>query len=185
MIICTGVAGGINPKYKIGDIVVGIRVFQHDYGFLGDEGLVVCAIGTMPQVGLGTGKESIYQTIDVGLDISVALKEQKRSLKTIKTNTGTGPPQIHLGTIATGDQFVTSKKKIQELEKLDADAIEMEGASVCFVASQNNVPCYLIRAISDSANEDAIADFSSFLSVVAENNARVLESILDQLSNRA
>ena len=34
-LIVTGLAGGLNSKYEIGDIIIANGVFQHDFGFFG------------------------------------------------------------------------------------------------------------------------------------------------------
>jgi len=60
-------------------------------------------------------------------------------------------PNVHLGTIASGDQFIADSKKIQsvrnEIEGLLC--IEMEGAAVAQVCHEHQVPLVVIRAISD------------------------------------
>ena len=58
------------------------------------------------------------------------------------------------GKIATGDQFVgdaATKKTIEE--KCHPDCVEMEGAAVCQIAGRNGVPCVILRAMSDNADE--------------------------------
>ena len=44
----------------------------------------------------------------------------------------------------------------------NADALEMEGASVAVVCDSLNVPFFILRAISDSANGEANFDFDEF-----------------------
>ena len=58
------------------------------------------------------------------------------------------------GKIATGDTFVgdAATKKIIE-EKCPPDCVEMEGAAVSQVAGRNGVPCVVLRAMSDNADE--------------------------------
>ena len=46
-----------------------------------------------------------------------------------------------VGKIATGDLFV-------------GDCVEMEGAAVSQIAAKNGVPCVILRAMSDNADED-------------------------------
>ena len=58
------------------------------------------------------------------------------------------------GKIATGDQFVgdaATKKAIED--KCQPDCVEMEGAAVSQVAARNGVPCVILRAMSDNADE--------------------------------
>ena len=58
------------------------------------------------------------------------------------------------GKIATGDLFVgdaATKKAIED--KCHPDCVEMEGAAVSQVAARNGVPCVILRAMSDNADE--------------------------------
>ena len=40
------------------------------------------------------------------------------------------------------------------LEKCAPDCVEMEGAAVSQIAAKNDVPCVILRAMSDNADED-------------------------------
>ena len=70
---------------------------------------------------------------------------------------------LHKGLIATGDMFISNKKKINQLSKeiSHLSAVEMEGAAFAQVAFQENIPWCIIRVISDQADEDA-ADVDIF-----------------------
>ncbi|MCP3874896.1 MAG: 5'-methylthioadenosine/S-adenosylhomocysteine nucleosidase [Desulfobacteraceae bacterium] len=59
ILIFSGVAGGINPAFNIGDVVFVTQAFQHDYGYLG-ETFKMHAVGTVPEIGIGTGNEFVY-----------------------------------------------------------------------------------------------------------------------------
>ena len=52
------------------------------------------------------------------------------------------------GKIATGDLFVGDS------ETKAPDCVEMEGAAVSQIAAKNDVPCVILRAMSDNADED-------------------------------
>ena len=59
-----------------------------------------------------------------------------------------------VGRIATGDTFVgdaETKKAIAA--KCSPDCVEMEGAAVSQIAAKNGVPCVVLRAMSDNADE--------------------------------
>ena len=53
------------------------------------------------------------------------------------------------GKIATGDLFVGDSET-----KAAPDCVEMEGAAVSQIAAKNGVPCVILRAMSDNADED-------------------------------
>jgi adenosylhomocysteine nucleosidase len=82
-------------------------------------------------------------------------------------------PRVHHGLIASGDQFVNDRER---LNRLNNDlpgliAVEMEGAAVAQVCHELNVPFAVIRAISDNANENAATDFMRFVKSVAAQYA--------------
>ena len=74
---------------------------------------------------------------------------------------------ITRGLIGTGDRFISDQNILVELsKKLDGlKAVEMEGAAVAQVASQEDIPWVIIRVISDESNSDAALNFSEFLEV--------------------
>jgi len=86
------------------------------------------------------------------------------------------------GTIATGDQFVADEKRKNFIQNIfNADALEMEGASVAVVCDALNVPCLILRAISDTADMDAGFNFEEFLENSANNSANFLIKVIDKL----
>ena len=56
------------------------------------------------------------------------------------------------GKIATGDLFVGDSETKAAIEaKCAPDCVEMEGAAVSQIAAKNDVPCVILRAMSDNA----------------------------------
>ena len=65
-----------------------------------------------------------------------------------------GDPSL-TGKIATGDLFVGDSATKAAIEaKCAPDCVEMEGAAVSQIAAKNGVPCVILRAMSDNADED-------------------------------
>ena len=59
------------------------------------------------------------------------------------------------GKIATGDMFVGDSATKAAIEaKCAPDCVEMEGAAVSQISAKNDVPCVILRAMSDNADED-------------------------------
>jgi len=84
------------------------------------------------------------------------------------------------GIIATGDQFVANVERKNWIAKIfDAHALEMEGASVAVVCNALNVPFFILRAISDSADMDAGFDFDKFLEGSAKVSADFILEMVD------
>ena len=158
-LLFSGVAGGINPKLQIGDLIIADKLCQHD--------LDITAFGH-PNGYVPGGKVFVETTKELR---EVAIKvANENDLKVIE------------GTIATGDQFVHSTERKEFIENtFNADALEMEGASVAVVCDALNVPFFILRAISDTADMDAGFDFDEFLKSSAKNSAEYLMKIVKEL----
>ena len=89
------------------------------------------------------------------------------------------------GRIATGDTFVgDGATKAVIAEKVHPDCVEMEGAAVSQIAARNGVPCVVLRAMSDNADESghellvvkkfSIAEYATTATAIV---ARMLESL--------
>lgn len=158
-LLFSGVAGAINPELKIGDLIIADKLCQHD--------LDITAFGH-PH-GYVPGGDVFVETSKELNDVAKKVA-QENDLKVIE------------GTIATGDQFVHStERKDFILDTFKGDALEMEGASVAVVCNALDVPFFILRAISDSADGGADIDFDEFLKSSAKNSANYLVKIVDEL----
>jgi adenosylhomocysteine nucleosidase len=174
-VIFTGIAGAVNPQLRAGDIVIAQKVAHHDMGTLWPDGLQY--LGVKNRL---TGWENpVFFESDGGL-LSLAEDAAGRvKLSAINTVDGARTPRIIKGVVVTGDVFVASPKKCQELRNsLGADAVEMEGAAVAQVCYQRQVPFVVIRSISDSADEGAMVDKQMFYIMAAENSSRLVREIV-------
>ncbi len=160
-LLFSGVAGAINPKLKIGDLILATKLCQYD--------LDITDFGH-PYGFVPGGK--VFTPCDKKL-LSLA-KEVAKENKL----------EVSEGIIATGDQFVSSNEKKQFIQKtFNADALEMEGASVATVCDNLDVPFLILRSISDTANESGTFDFDEFLHSSAKTSADFMISILKKLKN--
>ena len=155
----SGVAGAINPELKIGDLIAATKLCQHD--------LDITAFGH-PYGFVPEGKvfvEANSRLLEIASDVA-----SKLGIK------------LKQGVIATGDQFVASLERKAWIEQtFNADALEMEGASVAVVCDALNVPFFILRAISDAADMDAGFDFDTFLQSSAMKSAEFVFAMLDEL----
>src|SRR5438874_6452454 len=122
-ILFTGIAGGLNPHLRPGDVVIGAKTAYHDYGEWTPEGFRVGR--TVDPV---TGKPNpLFFPADAGL---LAVAEKAASdlkLAPVKTTSGERTPRVVTGVIVTGDAFVAWPAKKDALRKeFKADATEME-----------------------------------------------------------
>ena len=159
-LLFSGVAGAINEEFKIGDLIYASKLCKHD--------LDITAFGH-PAGFVPEGKVFIYPDSNL-----VEVAKSVASTKDI---------DLKEGVVATGDQFISSSERKEEIKQtFNADAIEMEGYSVALVCDALNVPFFILRAISDSADMDASFDFDAFLDKSAKVSA---DFVLDMVENLA
>jgi len=159
IMLFSGVAGAINEELKIGDLIIATKLAQHD--------LDITAFGHP----YGYVPES-----------KIFVESDERLNKIAKNVAKNLDIKLLEGIIATGDQFIADAEKKEWIRKtFNADALEMEGASVGFVCDALNIPFFILRAISDSADMDAGFDFDKFLEGSAKNSAKFLMNMVDEL----
>ena len=81
----------------------------------------------------------------------------------------------HIGTIATGDQFISNAQTRHEIHlRTGALCADMESAAVAHAAWLSKVPFVVLRSISDLANSEADADFQQQGAQAAERVAQAI-----------
>ncbi len=159
-IINTGIAGSAVPEIKIGDIVLANAVVQHDVD--------TSALGDAPGLISGINLIQLPCAQDANEKIKVIAKKLDEKL--------------HIGIIATGDQFIADNKKLTDIRKtFNAVACEMESGSIGHVCFVNNVKFVALRIISDNANEESPIDYNKFKFIVAEKTTKLIEHLLLEL----
>jgi adenosylhomocysteine nucleosidase len=173
-VVFTGVAGALNPGLAPGDIVIGEHTAQHDFG-------EVTPGGFRPQP-VGPGLPLLLPAPEFLVALAEAAA-RNAALDKVPTTQGERQPRVVRGTIVTGDVFVASPARTAELRAtFKADAVEMEGAAVAQICQQQQVPCLVIRSVSDKADAAASADFERFVRVAATNSARLTLALTSQLA---
>ena len=158
-LLFSGVAGGINPSLKIGDLIIATKLSQHDL----DITAFGHPFGYVPEGAVFV--ESDKNLISLGKSVA---KEMGKD--------------IQEGIIATGDQFVHNQERKNWIEEtFKADALEMEGASVAVVCDALNVPFFILRAISDTADMDASFSFDEFMESSAIISAEFVMKMVDKI----
>lgn len=175
VILFTGVAGGLDPKLSIGDVVMGEWTVQWDAGVATKAGFDIYQAGHIPffnptdDLGYRPSTELLTTANEVaaGLQLEAVLDRE---------------PKIVSGTILTGDRFVDDPVTRDHLhQNLNAQAVEMEGAAVAQVAAHFGVDCLVVRALSDLAGGGADIDFRAFFPIVAANSARLVGALLSRV----
>lgn len=161
-LIFTGVAGGIAPSLKIGDIVLGTELVQHDMDasplfprfeipligkshFKADSELLKLAENSIQHI---LENSYLHQVID------------EKDLNQFNIH----HPKLELGLIASGDQFFKESSQKDNLLAVlpETKCIEMEGAAVAQVCYEFGIPFIVIRTISDEADQHSTVDFMKF-----------------------
>lgn len=166
-IIFTGVAGAISNNLNIGDVVIGKNLFQHDLN----------ASPFYKKFEIPIIKKLFLETKNPDKLITATTFFLENYNNYVNLNDAKSfditKPKLVFGDIASGDQFISSLKKIAKLNKQIPTAIcvEMEGAAVAQICYEYNMPFSIIRIISDKANDNATIDFSKFSNTIASNYA--------------
>jgi adenosylhomocysteine nucleosidase len=177
-ILFTGIAGGLNPALRPGDVVIGAKTAYHDYGEWTPAGFRVGQT-TDPFTGQ---LNPLFFPADAGLLEMANDAAQHLELAPLNAATGERIPQVVTGVIVTGDAFVASPAKKDLLrDEFKADATEMEGAAVAQICWQRRVPCLILRSLSDSAGAKAPEDERRFERRAAQNAARLVIGIVGRL----
>jgi adenosylhomocysteine nucleosidase len=177
-ILFSGVAGAVDPQLRIGDVVIGTRLIQHDL-----DASPIFARYEVPLLGksvlladaLLSQKLLAAAHAFIGEDLEATVTAQERARFRI------GSPKIVSGLIGSGDKFFASGAEIAALrERLpEVLCVEMEGAAVAQVCEEYGVRFAVLRTISDSADENSVHDFPGFLREVAgQYSAGILRRFL-------
>ena len=157
-IISTGVAGGIDTRLDVMDVVVGKEICYHD---------VYCGENCDP--GQVQGLPKFFKG-DEGL-LAVAT-----SLET----------DVHVvpGLICTGDQFITSRDEMDAIKEKYPQglAVDMESAAIAQVCHLWKVPTLSFRIISDTPGVKAhFNQYLNFWDTMADKSFAVTKEFLSNI----
>lgn len=161
-IINTGVAGSLNAKLDIGDILISRDALYHDV----DVRIFGYQLGEVPQMGCRE------------------FKADKAMIEAAVSSCKEVNPDIHVevGRILSGDQFISDKAKKETLiADFQGDCTEMEGAAIAHSAYLNKIPFVIIRAISDKTDDSAEMDYPTFEREAAKHSAKLVEHMITLL----
>ncbi|MCX2185870.1 5'-methylthioadenosine/adenosylhomocysteine nucleosidase [Limosilactobacillus pontis] len=161
VVINSGSAGGIGQGLHVGDVVISSETAYHDV----DARAFDYVYGQLP------GKQPRFK----------ASEKWGRALETAGEQTGLN---IKRGLIVSGDQFIASQDAIDQILHYFPEALssEMEGAAVGQVATDHDVPYVVVRAMSDTGNEDAGVSFDEFIIEAGKRSANMLLQLFADLN---
>ena len=158
-LINTGVAGSLNAKLDIGDILISKDALHHDM----DVSALGYPLGEVPQMG------------------RLEFPADSHMMELAKTSCERVCDDIHAiyGRVVSGDQFISDGEvKDKLITVFHGDCAEMEGASIAHGAYLNGLPFVIIRAISDKADGSAQMDYPQFEKTAAEHSAKLVEDMV-------
>jgi adenosylhomocysteine nucleosidase len=171
-LIFTGVAGAIHHELRIGDIVLGKRLIQHDMD----------ARPFMKQFEIPLLGGIFFECHDDQLAIAEKAINYLLDNRHLHAAIGEAPlkefeieaPRLFIGDIASGDKFFSnSRDKDALLEMIPSVlCVEMEGAAVAQACYEYSVPFTIIRTVSDAADEQSHVDFPSFISKISSKYSK-------------
>ena len=163
-IVFCGVAGCVNPRVKIGHIVVSRDAVQYDH------------IADIKTAVLG-GLSSRFNETRVMADRNLVELAQAACAETVGTSGWL------VGTILTGDRpVITRRQRIELFRKYAGDCVDMEGAAVGMVCARNRVPFVVVRVISDSAGFLTPVEFKRNLPATSRKVQEVVLKLVSLLS---
>lgn len=161
-VINTGVAGSLDARIDIGDIVLSSDTLQHD----------------MDATGFGYEPGVIPR-----MPVSV-FEADRHMIEIAQTACAKVNPDIKVfvGRVVSGDQFISAKeKKLWIEQKFHGLCTEMEGAAIAQAAYLNGIPFLIVRAISDKADDSANMDYGTFEMKAIQHSVRLMLEMCAQL----
>ncbi len=161
-VINTGSAGGIGDGLAIGDLAVANELTYHD----ADNRTFGYTYGQIPQM------EERYAADE---QLTKRIEEAAKSLGW----------HTRKGLIVSGDSFVSSTEEIEKIREFFPHALvtEMEGAAVAQTCRQFDIPVAVIRAVSDTADEQASVNFDEFVLLAGERSAELVLSLIKDMAS--
>lgn len=178
-LIVTGVAGAVDPRMDVGDVIVATGLYQHDMD----------ARPIFPQFEIPLTGRSLYEPKQEHIEaLSSSAKtfldstDEKHSAL---SEFGISKPSVYEGIIASGDIFVQDPLSHANLKlpKENVLAVEMEGGAVAQVCEEHGVDYVVLRTISDRADHSAAIDFQKFLSLAGLYSHGILSPFIENLNN--
>ncbi len=176
-LVSIGLGSAVVPELKIGDIVVGQHLFQHDMDMR-----PVFRRYEVPLSGI-TSYVTQENAQTLAADAVHNFLKQSKELRQELQTYGVSAPKLQLGDMACGDLLVTGAARKAAINRNLPSVLcaDMECAAMAQVCVAFAMPFVFVRTISDIANEvandESAQRFKSEFS--AKYNVAILQSILD------
>lgn len=161
-LINTGIAGSLDARIDIGDMVISADAVHHDM----DASAFGDPVGQVPR-----------------MDTFTFPADEKLAALAKEVNEEVNPEiKTFIGRVATGDQFVASREvKDRIVNNFQALCTEMEGVGIAHAAYLNKIPYVIIRAISDKADNSAEMDYPTFEKQAIAHSVKLVTNLLPRI----
>ncbi len=165
-VIFTGVAGALDPRLRVGDVLIADRLLQHDM-----DARPLFPRFEVPLLNRAEFPAVLAPAAEAAARAYIAEALAAEIPAERRTAFGIAMPAVWRGLVISGDQFVGDAAHAAALRGLQPAAlgVEMEGAAVAQVCHEmGGVPAAVIRVVSDRADGSAAVDFQRFVDDIAE-----------------
>lgn len=162
-IISTGLAGGIDVKMQVMDVLAATQSVYHD---------VDCGVGLGCQLGQVQGLPARFDA-------------DKRLLAHAEEVPLEGDERLMTGLICTGDQFITDRQRLDVIKGNFPDglACDMESAAIAQTCHLLGVPFLSLRVISDTPGrtDNHQQQWEDFLASMCDRSFHFVKRYLETL----
>ncbi len=165
-ILSTGLAGGIDPQMRVGDILAATQCVYHDVDCGGISSGGVCPLGQVQ--GLPARYDADQHLLDHALTVEHGPDER-----------------LITGLICTGDQFITDRERQTVIKRnfVDGLACDMESAAIAQTCYLSEVPFLSLRVISDTPGktDNHQQQWVDFLGSMCDTSFHFVKKFLETL----
>ncbi len=172
LLILSGIAGSLSESIQLGDVVFSDSIYAYEYKKILD---VENEISEQSEARVIESRFSVIKSY-----CEEFIKERNKEVSE--------KPRFHFEKIASGSKIVASKalkSKMGEVER-QAKAVEMESEGFASVAVVEDIPFFVVKAISDFAGKDKVEGFAQngTQDTAVSNSANAVSLFIEFISEK-
>ena len=156
LVVNFGVVGGLTEAMSTTKVCIIEKVVHYDFDTSSVDNVEVGRYLQYPDIYIPTTSELVEKAINLY-------------------------PQLVPVVCASGDKFIADEDMKRQINKqFDADICEMEAAGIVLTCNRNNIPCILIKIVSDSIC-GGYEEFVETKDMVAEMCLEIVDKVLNEV----
>lgn len=197
LIINTGCAGGLGDDDAPGDLIVATECTYGDvnatfFGYANGQvpGMPKSYLADTKIISLlrecfNKNNNFIDQQQDSSPSTATSIPSIPESSSSSAANDNSSKQRVRFGLLLTTDSFISENERRLQLKKEFSQglAVDMEGCAMAQVAYRYQIPFVALRALSDTANDEASENYKEFLDLSVRRATDGLMSLLEKLNN--